>query len=78
MLDDYTRNVTLCDLSAQPPEVKELIGQTIAQGIDAQKNISQVGIRLIKFANSYELNKITEQAETFAKPLTAKYGGQYV
>ena len=78
VLDDYTRNVTLCDLSAQPPEVKELIGQTIAQGIDAQKNISQVGIRLIKFANSYELNKITEQAETFAKPLTAKYGGQYV
>ena len=78
VLDDYTRNVILCDLSAQPPEVKELIGQTIAQGIDAQKNISQVGIRLIKFANSYELNKITEQAETFAKPLTAKYGGQYV
>ena len=78
VLDDYTRNVTLCDLTAQPPEIKELIGQTIAQGIDAQKNISQVGIRLIKFANSYELNKITEQAETFAKPLTAKYGGQYV
>src|SRR6056300_209300 len=77
VLDDYTRNVTLCDLTAQPPEVKEFIGQTIAEGIGANKNISQVGVRLVKFASSYELNKITEQAETFAKPLNAKYGGEY-
>ena len=77
VLDDYTRNVTLCDLKAQPPEIKEIIGQTIAEGISAQKNISQVGVRLVKFASSYELNKVTEQAETFAKPLNARYGGEY-
>tara|TARA_B100000900_G_scaffold233431_1_gene198182 strand:+ start:1532 stop:2545 length:1014 start_codon:yes stop_codon:yes gene_type:complete len=76
VLDDYTRNVTLCDLTAQPPEVKELIGQTIAEGINAQKNISQVGVRLVKFASSYDLNKITEQAQSFAEPLNAKYGGK--
>jgi len=77
VLDDYTRNVTLCDLKAQPPEIKELIGATIAEGIGANKNITQVGVRLVKFASSYELNKITEQAETFAKPLNARYGGEY-
>ena len=75
VLDDYTRNVVLCDLTAQPPEIKELIGKTIADGISAQKNITQVGVRLVKFASSYELNKITEQAESFAKPLNARYGG---
>ena len=78
VLDDYNRNVTLCDLTAQPPEVKELIGETIADGINAQKNVGQVGVRLVKFASSYELNKITEQAESFAKPLNAKYGGEHV
>ena len=73
VLDDYTRNVTLCDLSAQPDDIRSIINDAI----DAvePKEISQVGIRLIKFANSYELNKITEQAETFAKQLNARYGG---
>jgi len=74
VLDDYSRNVTLCDLTAQPAEIKELIGQTIADGISASKDISQVGVRLVKFASSYDLNKITEQAETYAKPLNARYG----
>lgn len=74
VLDDYSRNVTLCDLTAQPAEIKELIGQTIADGISASKDVSQVGVRLVKFASSYDLNKITEQAETYAKPLNARYG----
>jgi len=74
VLDDYSRNVILCDLTAQPPEIKELIGKTIADGISAGKDISQVGVRLVKFASSYDLNKITEQAETYAKPLNARYG----
>jgi len=74
VLDDYSRNVILCDLTAQQPEIKELIGKTIADGISAGKDISQVGVRLVKFASSYDLNKITEQAETYAKPLNARYG----
>ena len=28
VIDDYTRNVTLCDLSAQPDEIKEIIKET--------------------------------------------------
>ena len=73
VLDDYTRNVTLCDLSAQPDDIRSIINKSI-EDVEP-KEVSQVGIRLIKFANSYELNKITEQAETFAKPLNARYGG---
>ena len=75
VLDDYNRNVTLCDLKAQPDEIKTKIAETIAESIDNAKNISQVGVRLVKFSSSYDLNKITEQAQTFAEPLNARYGG---
>ena len=47
------------------------------EGISANKDISQVGVRLVKFASSYDLNKITEQAQSYAEPLNAKYGGKY-
>jgi len=77
VLDDYQRNVVLCDLTAQPENIKELISKTIAEGISANKDISQVGVRLVKFASSYDLNKITEQAQSYAEPLNAKYGGKY-
>ena len=75
VLDDYNRNVTLCDLKAQPDEIKTLIAETIASAIENAKDISQVGVRLVKFSSSYDLNKITEQAQTFAEPLNARYGG---
>jgi 5'-3' exonuclease len=77
VLDDYNRNVVLCDLTAQPKDIKELINVTIAEGISANKDIQQVGVRLVKFASSYELNRITEQAQSYAEPLNAKYGGKY-
>jgi len=77
VLDDYQRNVTLCDLSAQPENIKELINVTIAEGISANKSIQQVGVRLVKFAGSYDLVKITEQIQSYAEPLNAKYGGEY-
>jgi len=78
VLDDYERNVTLCDLSAQPTEIKEIIASTIAETIQQKEAVQQVGIRLVKFAGSYDLVKITEQAQSFAEPLNARYGGKYV
>jgi 5'-3' exonuclease len=73
VIDDYTRNVTLCDLSAQPDEIKNIISETITASIDANKNISQVGIRLLKFCASYDLQKISEQVQSYADPLNARY-----
>jgi len=73
VLDDYNRNVTLCDLSAQPQEIKDLIDLTIAESIANRKDIQQVGVRLVKFASGYDLVKVTEQAQTFAEPLNARY-----
>ena len=73
VLDDYERNRILIDLSAQPDEIKTIIAETIATATGANKNISQVGIRLIKFCNLYDLKKISDQAQAYAEPLNARY-----
>jgi DNA-directed RNA polymerase subunit H (RpoH/RPB5) len=73
VLDDYERNRVLIDLSAQPEEIKKIITETITTATSANKNISQVGIRLIKFCNLYDLKKISEQAQAYAEPLNARY-----
>ena len=73
VLDDYERNRILIDLTAQPTEVREKITGTIQTSIDANKNISQVGVRLMKFCNLYDLKKISDQAQAYAEPLNARY-----
>jgi 5'-3' exonuclease len=73
VLDDYTRNVQLCDLTAQPEEIKALIKETIDTATNANKNVAQVGIRLLKLCAEYDLVKISEQVQSYAEPLNARY-----
>jgi 5'-3' exonuclease len=73
VLDDYERNRILIDLSAQPEEIKNIITETILTATTANKNISQVGIRLMKFCHLYDLKKIADQAQSYAEPLNARY-----
>lgn len=72
VLDDYERNRQLIDLKAQPSNVKELIIETINKN-SVPKNVDQVGMRLMKFCALYDLVKISEQAQSYAEPLNAKY-----
>jgi len=71
VLDDYNRNVTLCDLTAQPAEIREIINNTIAEV--EPKDISQVGMRLMKFCAKWDMQKIADQAAHYAEPLQARY-----
>jgi hypothetical protein len=73
VLDDYNRNVVLCDLKAQPEDVKAIIKETINSATTAEKNIPQVGVRLLKFCAAYDLQKISEQVQSYADPLNARY-----
>jgi len=73
VLDDYQRNVQLCDLTAQPDDIKVIINDTIKTATTAEKNISQVGIRLLKFCAEYDLQKISESIQSYADPLNARY-----
>jgi hypothetical protein len=73
VLDDYNRNVQLCDLTAQPEDIKALMKETIENATTADKNISQVGIRLLKLCSEFDLVKISEQIQSYAEPLNARY-----
>jgi len=73
VLDDYQRNVQLCDLTAQPTEIKSIISETIETATKSEKNIPQVGVRLLKLCSEYDLIKISEQVQSYAEPLNARY-----
>ncbi len=73
VLEDYERNRRLIDLNHQPDDIKNIIKETINTATQADKNISQVGIRLIKFCHLYDLKKIADQAQSYSEPLNARY-----
>jgi hypothetical protein len=73
VMDDYQRNVTLIDLTAQPDHVKKLIQDTITTNTSESKNIDQVGIRLLKFCNLFDLQKIADSIQLYAEPFQARY-----
>jgi len=73
VLDDYNRNVTLCDLTAQPGNIRSIINDVIEEAIDKPKQISQVGLRLMKFCATWDLQRVSENAQLYAEPLQARY-----
>jgi hypothetical protein len=73
VLDDYNRNVTLVDLTAQPEDIRQMITTTIEEKTREPKNISQVGIRLLKFCQLYDMKKIMDTIQTYADPFQARY-----
>lgn len=72
VLDDYNRNVTLVDLSAQPEDVKEKIATTITQGA-VPLSRPMIGAQFLKFCGKYELNKLSEHATQYSEFLSAGY-----
>lgn len=72
--DDYERNRVLIDLTAQPNEFKVLFDEAIKNDVRTT-TVPQVGVHFMRFCGKYELNKISEQADTFAKWLNSPYMG---
>jgi len=75
--DDYERNRVLIDLTAQPQEIKDLVDARIKESVRVTTT-PQVGIHFMKFCGKYELTKISDQAETYAKWLNSPYKGNTV
>jgi 5'-3' exonuclease len=73
VLDDYNRNVQLIDLSAQPTAIKTIIKETIDIQTTDPKNVDQVGIRLLKFCNLFDLQRVADNIQQYAQPFQAKY-----
>lgn len=71
--DDFERNRILIDLTAQPDEIKELCKQRINE----QKKLNvipQVGIHFMKFCAKWNLQRMSENAQTYAAMLNGRAG----
>jgi 5'-3' exonuclease len=74
VLDDYERNRTLIDLTAQPDDIKTIIDTAIREQI-SHRDVGQVGVRFMQFCGKYELNKCSDAAEQFGRWLNETYKG---
>ena len=74
VLDDYERNRTLIDLTAQPDTVKSTVDNCIREQI-SHKDVGQVGTHFLRFCGKYELTKLSEQAESVGRWLNETYKG---
>jgi hypothetical protein len=74
VLDDYERNVHLVDLTAQPEEIKAAVDGAIREQM-SHKDIGQVGVRFMQFCGKYELNKLSENADSFGRWMNETYKG---
>ena len=76
--DDYERNRTLIDLTAQPIAFRDATDNCIKEGLNANKNVAQVGVHFMRFCGKYELNRISDQADSYAKWLNTSYEGKLI
>jgi hypothetical protein len=61
-------------LTAQPEDIKTEVDLRIKSEVRTVTT-PQVGVHFMKFCGKYELTKISEQAETYAKWLNNPYKG---
>jgi 5'-3' exonuclease len=72
VLDDYNRNRQLIDLKAQPEDIKSFIKETISTNA-VPKTVDQVGIRLLKFCQLYDMKRMIDSIQQYAEPFQARY-----
>ncbi len=72
--DCYERNRMLIDLTAQPDDIKQKVDQRIRESVRVTTT-PQVGIHFMKFCGKYALEKISQNADTYAKWLNTPYQG---
>lgn len=70
--DDYERNRTLIDLTAQPEDIRVKMFETVSTATNSD-TVSQVGIHFLKFCSTWNLPRIAEYPDDFARFLNAKY-----
>jgi len=74
VLDDYERNRTLIDLTAQPDDIKAVVDAAIREQI-SHRDVGQVGMHFLKFCGKFELNKLSEFADPVSRWMNETYKG---
>jgi hypothetical protein len=75
VLDDYNRNVTLIDLTAQPAEILQTVDDIIQTTVKVTPP-TQVGTHFMKFCGKYDLTRIGDQAAQYSEWLKKEYNGE--
>ena len=70
--DDYERNKILIDLTKQPDEIKQACDNKIVEAVQ-KKPVPQVGIHFMKFCGKHDLQRMSDQAQDYAKVLSKEY-----
>ena len=74
VLNDYERNRMLIDLECQPDDVKAQVDAAILEQI-SHRDVGQVGMHFLKFCGKFELNKLSEHADTVSRWMNETYKG---
>jgi 5'-3' exonuclease len=72
VLEDYERNRTLIDLTAQPDDIKAILDATIVEQVQKDRK-SQVGLQFMRFCGKHDLQRVSERAQDHAEYLNAPY-----
>lgn len=75
VLDDYNRNVTLIDLTAQPERIKNEVDTAIRTQLRVGQVNGTVGLHFLKFCGKYELKRLSDNPSSFANWLNKPYEG---
>ena len=70
--DDFERNKILIDLTKQPDKIKQACDNKIVEAVQ-KKPISQVGIHFMKFCGKHDLQRMSDQAQDYARVLSKEY-----
>lgn len=68
--DDYERNRTLIDLTQQPAEIRAGAQAVITEAKQA-KHVSNVGINFMRYCGQWELTRLAQHPDDFARMLSA-------
>lgn len=74
VLDRYLANKHLIDLHEQPDDIKLACIESVREAIQ-QERVSHVGVHFLKFCALWDLKRISQYPEDFAKILNTKYEG---
>ena len=71
--NDYERNKILIDLTEQPDEIKKLCVQRMNEGKQSEA-VSNIGIHFMKFCAKWNLQRMSDQAQTYSGMLNGRAG----
>ena len=71
--NDYERNKILIDLTEQPDEIKNLCVQRMNEGKQSEA-VSNIGIHFMKFCAKWNLQRMSDQAQTYSGMLNGRAG----